>query len=94
METTFGELAELGYRTRCGSLENKAFKAVSDAGFSDRIVRCWVNESDKFVSGVVMVSMSNHDEALRIEDAAFSAGGSLRFNGDSPVEGFLEFEVE
>lgn len=93
IESSIKEFSHMGVSTCCGKEKNYCFDDLFDCGFGDRVIRGWYNEETKEVAGMVHIEAVENDGELISELASFS-GGSLRFNGKSMWEGFMEFEIE
>jgi hypothetical protein len=99
MDTTIGELAQIGAGTTCGTVGNTCFVGIasySNGKYSKRKVKCWIDTSltPPEVSGMVHIKIQTETTAEKIDDLATNFGGSLRYNDGSPFPGFIDFEVE
>ena len=97
VETTVGELSQVGAGTVCGRVGNKAWEALAER-FGNRRVRGWHYRDDRDIAGNNMTGMI-HIEAMKKESWSISSlaeeeDGVLRPNGKSLWPGFFEFENE
>lgn len=98
VDITIGELAALGAGTVCGSVGNKCFTFMVPK-YEKRKVKCWFHPNEPngcgpSVNGMVHIKVQTETTAEKIEHLADKGGGSLRFEGESVFEGYMEFEVE
>ena len=94
IETTIGELANLGASTLCGITGNNCFQTLADKGYDKRKCRGWYDLVTKDVCGMFHIKIQTDKTAEKISSMAGEAGGSLRYSGDSLWNGFKEFEIE
>lgn len=99
VDTTIGELAQIGAGTSCGSVGNTCFVGIasySKGKYEKRKVKCWINTllTPPEVSGMVHIKIQTETTAEKIDDLAGNFDGSLRYDGSSPFPGFIDFEVE
>lgn len=93
VESTIGELGKLKTGTACGTVGNTCFSSFLNRGWNDRLVCGWYRKDENSVWGMFHIEC-NIEESNLISDLASEAEGSLRVNGSSLREGFMEFEIE